>query len=103
MRGATVIAIAKTGLQHISIHAPRAGSDGGDVGIYADGQISIHAPRAGSDPERHKTCSSNGTFQSTLPVRGATYEVYPVDGLGNISIHAPRAGSDIFMSTLASL
>ena len=33
----------------ISIHAPRAGSDPGEVGIINVSGISIHAPRAGSD------------------------------------------------------
>ncbi len=80
---------------HISIHAPRAGSDE----CFALGRavvcaISIHAPRAGSDidgewlttretnfnprspcGERHylkeRPCDI-WAFQSTLPVRGAT-------------------------------
>ena len=124
----------------ISIHAPRAGSDPG-MGTAGDfGIISIHAPRAGSDD--HMRC--NGTiptnfnprspcgerrvnlpqpftaaiqFQSTLPVRGATFSVdCSANTSGNfnprspcgerqsatalslstrgISIHAPRAGSD---------
>ena len=33
-------------------------------------------------------------FQSTLPVRGATYEYKFVEEHHAISIHAPRAGSD---------
>ena len=33
-------------------------------------------------------------FQSTLPVRGATRELYQVDEFECISIHAPREGSD---------
>ena len=58
---------------YISIHAPRAGSDG-NLRLHCPlhCQISIHAPRAGSDP-------------SLLLVQG---------GLTHISIHAPRAGSD---------
>ena len=56
--------------------------------------ISIHAPRAGSDciiPRKRARCL---LFQSTLPVRGATY-LYKSIGVGlDISIHAPRAGSD---------
>ncbi len=79
----------------ISIHAPRAGSDGRAVWFsgHSD-QISIHAPRAGSDSgaldtvtdwsdfnprspcgERPVTLRQAGAaqkFQSTLPVRGAT-------------------------------
>ena len=33
-------------------------------------------------------------FQSTLPVRGATYEPGDTLPASDISIHAPRAGSD---------
>ena len=35
-----------------------------------------------------------GTFQSTLPVRGATNAYAARDLDGHISIHAPREGSD---------
>ena len=74
---------------YISIHAPRAGSDDNWRGGLTWVGISIHAPRAGSDGER---------LPLPLPVKG-------------ISIHAPRAGSDksasfcavrpvIFQSTL---
>ena len=56
---------------HISIHAPRTGSDPAGCWRRGRGRISIHAPRTGSD----------GDFSS-----------------GNknleISIHAPRTGSD---------
>ncbi len=57
---------------HISIHAPRGGSD--FFGFIVDFLycISIHAPRGGSD------------IQFTLVNGVATY----------ISIHAPRGGSD---------
>ena len=97
MRGATSIRdIPLPDELAISIHAPRAGSDGtqgaahiGDAGyfnprspcgerpgapitLFAAGGISIHAPRAGSD--RH----------------GLAYQVN-----APISIHAPRAGSDV--------
>ena len=78
----------------ISIHAPRAGSDGAWDNERSDKNISIHAPRAGSDGMAGQTprhpcyfnpCSpcgerpmTNGDvlaaieFQSMLPVRGAT-------------------------------
>ena len=36
----------------ISIHAPRAGSDGLHITHLTKKKISIHAPRAGSDPLR---------------------------------------------------
>ena len=81
----------------ISIHAPRAGSD-----IVADKRfqvikmISIHAPRAGSDSPAVGSALSYPTFQSTLPVRGATSAENTRVSQEQISIHAPRAGSDIF-------
>ena len=34
----------------ISIHAPREGSDTGDIPLSILDSISIHAPREGSDP-----------------------------------------------------
>ena len=35
--------------------------------------ISIHAPRAGSDTNQTTSNTDDDEFQSTLPVRGATY------------------------------
>ena len=107
----------------ISIHAPRAGSD--DWHAELDGQtqdISIHAPRAGSDAASPKSGLTAYSFQSTLPVRGATstsivrpyarFYFNPRSPCGErrllrglfgfvffISIHAPRAGSDVFTSS----
>ena len=57
-------------------------------------RISIHAPRAGSDHEQRAKHCIFTRFQSTLPVRGATYAAYPRKQGKSISIHAPRAGSD---------
>ena len=101
----------------ISIHAPLAGSDNClkaiDNGAFS---ISIHAPLAGSDRsiginlpadsyfnprspcgERlpfSKVISCSSLFQSTLPLRGATFlDIQPYIQLF-ISIHAPLAGSD---------
>ena len=60
----------------ISIHAPRVGSDL----LLAHrktcaGQISIHAPRVGSDNEYKAHIFRGRTFQSTLPVWGATWSL----------------------------
>ena len=45
----------------------------------------------------------HGAFQSTLPVRGATFqEVFSSDSL-DISIHAPRTGSDSRLDLVASM
>ena len=58
-------------------------------------KISIHAPRAGGDYDAGDADGIAGKFQSTPPVRGATF----TDGDGavilSISIHAPRAGGDM--------
>ena len=79
--------------------------------------ISIHAPRAGSDGPEIVSTLADGQFQSTLPVRGATLRCCAphrspgyfnprspcgerraqnniCKAVGCISIHAPRAGSD---------
>ena len=39
-------------------------------------------------------------FQSTRPVRGATFSAYLGDMPLDISIHAPRAGRDLFKVSL---
>ena len=57
--------------------------------------ISIHAPRAGSDENALKNWSTLSSFQSTLPVRGATSKEDKQKMETTISIHAPRAGSDL--------
>ena len=60
------------GIVGISIHAPREGSDPVEPGIHRASRISIHAPREGSDAgckDRVKPCC---LFLSTLPARGAT-------------------------------
>ena len=56
----------------ISIHAPRVGSDLILTDLRIDHIISIHAPRVGSDGIKAINGFSNLTFQSTLPVWGAT-------------------------------
>ena len=60
-------------ISRISIHAPRMGSDRGGSGRHRGDGISIHAPRMGSD---------NGGIHRRVS--------------GFISIHAPRMGSDHF-------
>ena len=78
--------------------------------------ISIHAPRVGSDRLPTTGCScwhyfnprspcgerqggamgetARCQFQSTLPVWGATFGIWPISNSSCISIHAPRVGSD---------
>ena len=57
--------------------------------------ISIHAPREGCDRRLADIDKAYDVFQSTHPVRGATY--YPIykEEHRAISIHAPREGCDI--------
>ena len=79
----------------ISIHAPRAGSDGLQYYYYT---LYIHFNPRSPCGERHLQLlprpPKSRKFQSTLPVRGATVDgqYYTIDQ--DISIHAPRAGSD---------
>ncbi len=75
----------------------------GETGPTGPKGISIHAPRAGSDADIY-AARTGKEFQSTLPVRGATwYNVYKKPNI-KISIHAPRAGSDQdYIDALAEL
>ena len=119
LRGATKLADAIDGKRKISIHAPLTGSDQHQrKSTYFTGHFNPRSPygeRRCGDPNpegikyfnprspygerplpRH--CSICGsTFQSTLPLRGATnfFNADKVDYL--ISIHAPLTGSDEFV------
>ena len=116
-RGATILAPNLRNLQHISIHAPRTGSDvpsaptfAPDVAISIHAprtgsdehhvydkiitMISVHAPRTGSDAQGHTCYAHRAQFQSTLPARGATARIASITAVKEISIHAPRTGSD---------
>ena len=93
---------------------------------YAMEHISIHAPRVGSDSCGVVRLADSSRFQSTLPVWGATYGVNntltqfidlqprppcgerrtaSVNGVDvtRISIHAPRVGSDLLALLLGLL
>ena len=117
VRGATKILRGFAGYRRISIHAPRAGCDvqvlldlsAFTISIHAPRagcdiprgrpsstptHISIHAPRAGCDARRVSITGHLHGFQSTHPVRGATFQQTIAHGLHTISIHAPRAGCD---------
>ena len=56
--------------------------------------ISIHAPRGGSDTLCTASPARSHSFQSTLPVGGATFKRRCLSMNEHISIHAPRGGSD---------
>ena len=80
--------------RRISIHAPRAGCDKrAFMSVCAIGYFNPRTP-CGVRPSSSIPIFVNTIFQSTHPVRGATYFVrFSIVG-GNISIHAPRAGCD---------
>ena len=54
-------------------------------------------PRApcGARPSPSNSISRSTGFQSTRPVRGATWQQCQSDCQGRVSIHAPRAGRDL--------
>ena len=64
------------------------------VSVHSVG-ISIHAPRGGSDQKKVDAILEEERFQSTLPVGGATRQLFDGHKKQNISIHAPRGGSDM--------
>ena len=78
----------------ISIHAPLAGRDPGEILAADKMTISIHAPLAGRDAERVLPLPCGPQFQSTRPLRGATRSRIFLQYWTAISIHAPLAGRD---------
>ena len=116
VRGATIDDVNKWDDITISIHAPRAGSDGRLSIATEILKISIHAPRAGSDWLFSWTPAWYGNFNPRSPCgeRPVDWLIGTAGGNFNprspcgerptqmakgattvkISIHAPRAGSD---------
>ena len=104
----------------ISIHAPLTGSDQGGTRCvcrpvyfnprspYGERQIRLKEARMKSNfnprspyGERLLPSVSINTgsgFQSTLPLRGATFSPYFPLGRKKISIHAPLTGSDLIFA-----
>ena len=78
----------------ISIHAPHAGRDHVDRQVFAGDAISIHAPHAGRDITTSCRVRRMRIFQSTGPMRGATFPHIKNSHNMRISIHAPHAGRD---------
>ena len=97
VRGATVPAYPTAHPSAISIHAPRAGSDGPGVRAAGASGISIHAPRAGSDEQGHPAQFCTGAISIHAPRAGSDSGSAGADDSHSISIHAPRAGSDIML------
>ena len=94
MRGATVAAITFVSLAEISIHAPLAGCDSFTKLTRYKDFISIHAPLAGCDMWTRASTTNSRAFQSTHPLRGATFDFDRSRVIADISIHAPLAGCD---------
>ena len=94
MRRATGERLALFPTSLISIHAPRGGATADKIVRSGVLPISIHAPMQGTTVPVPKDQTKVKTFQSTLPMRGATRVDYRLYAMPYISIHAPHAGSD---------
>ena len=99
MRGATAGSCAENAdTDQFSIHTPHAGSD--RSGNIRDGDVQFFNPHSPCG-ERQKTIVDREIsllFQSTLPMRGATYiQTFNSTAVG-FSIHTPHAGSDSLLS-----
>ena len=79
----------------VSIHAPRVGSDNSPPASSA--VESCFNPRSPCGERRSARIASCrvATFQSTLPVWGATPSDCRSSRTTRVSIHAPRVGSDV--------
>ena len=78
---------------------PARGATAGGRGADELLHISIHAPRTGSDTRTAWRTPPPFLFQSTLPARGATPSAGAAAPGRGISIHAPRTGSDRIASS----
>ena len=86
---------------HISIHAPRGGSDPTKIGADT-GTIDFN-PRSPRGERRFSVVLLvlSWIFQSTLPAGGATHYMNRFTSRSGISIHAPRGGSDVTLNQLS--
>jgi len=93
-RGATSMRGHPLECLEVSIHAPRAGSDGIGTLIPTDvSKFQSTLPARGATQTPSECCGTS-EFQSTLPARGATVGPGLPICQASVSIHAPRAGSD---------
>ena len=99
VRGATRDSNQHVILFHISIHAPRAGSDLRVHGFLCVLYYFNPCSPCGERPSSSEVSVFLIKFQSMLPVRGATGVLHPAGRVEAISIHAPRAGSDPWTPT----
>ena len=94
MRGATNHHPHLTIIDGISIHTPHAGSDHQTrYQARLQPHFNPHSP-CGERPQKLAAMMEGWTFQSTLPMRGATDIPHVQRFEINISIHTPHAGSD---------
>ena len=78
----------------ISIHAAREGGDSWSDTMRTRTAISIHAAREGGDSVAVSVPVLRKVFQSTPPVKAATFRVREYYAFPDISIHAAREGGD---------
>ena len=95
MKAATQAAPSVKLYGNISIHAAREGGDDMPLPHRESYRISIHAAREGGDGVHLEGRSLREAFQSTPPVKAATYEIVYSPNKYRISIHAAREGGDI--------
>ena len=95
LRGATTRRDKTADAEKISIHVPLAGSDKPlDPPAPPTRNFNPRSP-CGERPDSHTVTASGSIFQSTFPLRGATFPVAVWRYAADISIHVPLAGSDI--------
>ena len=82
------------GRNYFNPHSPCGERPGDCAEQFIELVISIHTPLAGSDIFGRRWTRPASTFQSTLPLRGATNLPPYIDERYLISIHTPLAGSD---------
>ena len=78
----------------ISIHAAREGGDDVTLCLTSVDMISIHAAREGGDVTFVQGKYALESFQSTPPVKAATFFFRILKYVVIISIHAAREGGD---------
>jgi len=78
MRGETKSALGYRETPAISIHSPHAGRDSTFCSNIFCQIISIHSPHAGRDFLEYLSIFLYVSFQSTLPMRGETYQMHYV-------------------------
>ena len=92
--GGDVVGLINGRLSSISIHAAREGGDSIIGAVKLRTVISIHAAREGGDDPYVLYYRRGQGFQSTPPVKAATFTTRNLIICGVISIHAAREGGD---------